>query len=67
MIQDSFIRKSDKVKKGWYGAHRLLHRYYPIQDREQKGPATSFSLVTSTNVRIAPKTFGLLVLVLLPH
>ena len=42
----------------------------PIQDGEQKAPPpllTSFSPVTSTNVRISPKTFQLLVLTFLPH
>ena len=32
-----------------------------------KSPPTSFSTVTSLNVRIIPKTFWLLVLILLPH
>ena len=33
----------------------------------QKGPRTSFSPATSTNVRIRPKTLGLFVLIFLRH
>ena len=50
----------------------FLYNLNPIHDEEegrrgQKGPHTSFSPVTSTNVGTSPKTFWLLVLMVFPH
>ena len=49
-----------KNTSGWgdcFCKDMFVYILNPIQDGGQKGPPTSFSPVTSTNVRISPQNF----------